>query len=105
MYNPLRSSRNPSTQLFVFIRYKEGELLPLRVSSNYSSDLCVDLLLLSNGQFHHYVLITDLMRVVEYVRGKLHQVETTFAANASIYVHQSIHYKGTRKCATKTREW
>ena len=73
MYNTLRSSRNPSTQLFVFIRYKEGELLPLRVSSKYSSDLCVDLLLLSNGQTHHYVLITDLMSVVEYVRGKLHR--------------------------------
>ena len=73
MYNTLSSSRNPSTQLFVFIRYKEVELLPLRVSSKYSSDLCVDLLLLSNGQTHHYVLITDLMRVVEYVRGKLHR--------------------------------
>ena len=73
MYNTLRSSRNPSAQLFVFIRYKEGELLHLRVSSKYSSDLCVDLLLLSNGQTHHYVLITDLMWVVEYVRGTLHR--------------------------------
>ena len=31
------------------------------------------------------------------------ETETKFAANASIRVHPSIHYKGTRKCATKTR--
>ena len=57
----------------VFIRYKEGEMLPLRVSSRYSSDLCVDLLLLSNGQTYLFLLITDLMRVAEHVRGKLNR--------------------------------
>ena len=45
----------------------------MRVSSKYSSDLCVDIPLLSNRQTHHYVLITDLMRVVEYMRGKLNR--------------------------------
>ena len=52
---------------------KKGELLPLRVSSRYSSDLCADLLHLGNGKTHHYLLITDLVRVVEHVRGKLHR--------------------------------
>ena len=101
IYNTLRSSRNPSTQLFVFIRYKEGELLPLRMSSKYSSNLCVGLLVLSNGQTHHYVLVTDLMRVVEYVRGKLHQDRNqtcrkcfhTCSSIDTLQIHQEMCYQ------------
>ena len=100
IYNTLRSSRNLSTQLFVFIRYKEGGLLPLRVSSKYLSDLCVDLLL-SNGHTHHFVLVTDLMRVVEYVPGKLHRDRNqicrecfhTCSSIDTIQRHQEICYQ------------
>ena len=77
-------------------------LLPLRVFSIYSSDLCADLLLLSNGQTHHYVLITDLMRVVEHVHGKLHRdrnqiCHKCFHTSSSIDTlqhHQEICYQG-----------
>ena len=100
IYNIICSPRNPSIQSFVFIRYKEGELLALRVSSKYSSDLCVDLLLLSNGQTHHYVLITDL-RVVEYLRGKLHRDQNqicrkcfhTCSSTDTLQGHQEMCYQ------------
>ena len=47
--------------------YNNGQFFPLKISS-YESDLVMDLFLLYDGDHHHYVLITDLVKVVRYVR-------------------------------------
>ena len=48
--------------------YDNGQFFPLK-SLSYSSDFVVDLLLLYDCDRHHYVLITNLVQVVCYVRG------------------------------------
>ena len=47
--------------------YANGQLFPLKISP-YESEFVMDLLLLYDGDHHHYVLITDLVKVVCYVR-------------------------------------
>ena len=47
--------------------YDNGQFSPLKISS-YSSDFVVDLLLLYDCDRHQYVLITNLVKVVCYVR-------------------------------------
>ena len=47
--------------------YNNGQLFPLKISS-HESEFVMDLLLLYDGDHHHYVLITDLVKVVCYVR-------------------------------------
>ena len=47
--------------------YDNGQLLPLEILS-YESEFVMDLLLLYDGDYHHYVLISDLVKVVCYVR-------------------------------------
>ena len=47
--------------------YDKGQLYPLRVSS-FESDFVTDLLLLYDADIYHYVLITDLVKVVYKVR-------------------------------------
>ena len=55
-------------QVNVF-RFEEKDLVPLRVSK-YDSDFVMDLLLLSEGGTHHYVLITDLKHFANFVKNK-----------------------------------
>ena len=45
------------------IGYDKGQLYPLRVSS-FESDFAMDLLLLHDADIYHYVLITDVVKVV-----------------------------------------
>ena len=47
--------------------YDNGQLFSLKFSSN-ESEFVMELLLLYDGDHHHYVLITDLVKVVGYVR-------------------------------------
>ncbi len=42
--------------------------MPLRVSRNTDCDFVLDLLLLTNGQYHYYVLITNLVRLLCFMR-------------------------------------
>ena len=49
--------------------YQNGQLLPLKISSN-ESEFVMDLFLLYDNDHHHYVLITHLVKVVCYVRSK-----------------------------------
>ena len=55
-------------QVNVF-RLEKKDLLPLRVSK-FVSDFIMDLLLLSEGGSHHYVLITDLKHFVNFLKNK-----------------------------------
>ena len=55
-------------QVNVFILEKK-DVLPLRVSK-FPSDFIMDLLLLSDGGSHHYVLITDLKHFVNFLKNK-----------------------------------
>ena len=52
---------------FNVFRSEEKDLVPLRVSK-YDSDSVMDLLLLSEGGTHHYVLITDLKHFAKSVK-------------------------------------
>ena len=49
-------------------RYTENELVPLRFSRE-DSTFNVDLLLVDDGQEYHYVLILDLLRRVNLIKG------------------------------------
>ena len=55
-------------QVNVF-RLEKKDLLPLRVSK-FVSDFIMDLLLLPEGGSHHYALITDLKRFVNFLKNK-----------------------------------
>ena len=63
----LQFERLNNVQVNVF-GYDNGQFFPLKISS-YSSDFVMDLLLLYDCDRHHYVLITNLVKVVCYVRG------------------------------------
>ena len=47
--------------------YDNGQLFALKILS-YDSEFLMDSLLLYDGDYHHYVLITHLVKVVCYVR-------------------------------------
>ena len=50
-------------------RYEKKSLYPFRISK-FKSDFIVDMLLLSNGQRYHYVLIKNLTQLIKKVQGK-----------------------------------
>ena len=59
---------------FVFyFRYNSNQLLPLRISSGKTFPFVLDLLLLSDGQTYHYVLILNLLKLVAKINGKEHR--------------------------------
>ena len=71
---PTHSSTIKKTAFFVCFRLNENEeLIPYRVSKKWDQEFVVDLLLLSDGKIFHYVLITELVNLVQKVCGrKLH---------------------------------
>ena len=52
------------------LRYHDKQLLPLRLSTGKTFPFILDLLLLSDGEKYHYVLITDLLKLVSKISGK-----------------------------------
>ena len=50
-------------------RYEKKSLYPFRVSK-HDPDFVVDLLLITDGERYHYVLITDLVNLVRKVQGR-----------------------------------
>ena len=69
------SSTIQKTAIF-FLCFKlneNEELIPYQISKKWDQEFVVDHLLLSNGKIFHYVLITELVNLVQKVRGrKLH---------------------------------
>ena len=61
----------------------------------------MDLLLLTDGSKYHYVLISDLQKLVEYVRLKVHQFQSeicrkyfhTFASLETLRRHEKLCYR------------
>ena len=58
---------------FFYFRYNSNQLLPLRVSSGKTFPFVLDLLLLSDGQTYHYVLILNLLKLVAKINGREHR--------------------------------
>ena len=79
--HPLYFIPNLGIKTIFLLRYKDGKLLPIRVSSRFTTSLIVDLLLLTDGSKYHYVLISDLQKVVEYVRHKVHRFQSEICRN------------------------
>ena len=50
-------------------RYIEKQIVPLRVSRETRENLEIDLLVVDDGQEYHYILIHDLLRLVNLVKG------------------------------------
>ena len=75
-------------QVNVF-RYEKKALLPLRISKHKDFNFVLDLLLLSNGNTHHYVLITDLYKLICSVRGKSYRSRSVLCRNC-FYVCSSL---------------
>ena len=63
------------------LRYEKKELLPLLVSKNDNFDFDMDLLLLTDGTVHHYVLILDLLKLVCKIRGNQHRDRNELCRN------------------------
>ena len=61
---------NESKVWFFYFSYNSNQLLPLRVSSGKTYPFLLDLLLLSNGQIYHYVLILNLLILFAKIKGK-----------------------------------
>ena len=57
-----------NVQVNVF-HYRKKTLIPVLISKNRDSRFVIDLLLLTDGQRHHYVLIKDLKVFVNNIRG------------------------------------
>ena len=51
-------------------------MFPVGVSSRFTTSLIVDLLLLTDRSKYHYVLISDLQKLVDYVRHKVHRFQS-----------------------------
>ena len=67
---------NLGIKIIFLFKYNDGELLPIRVSSRFTISLIVDLLLLTDGSKYHYVLISELQKLVEYVWHKVHRFQS-----------------------------
>ena len=52
------------------LRYHDKQLLPLRLSTGKTFRSILDLLLLSDGEKYHFVLIIDLLKLVSKISGK-----------------------------------
>ena len=66
-FEQLKAFENLNDVTISFFVYEKGQLHPLRVSS-FESDFVMDLLLPYDAEIYHYVLITDLAKVVCKVR-------------------------------------
>ena len=64
----LRFEKLNNCKISVF-RYTETHLVPLRVPREKGDGLEIDLLLVDDGQEYHYILILDLLRLVNLVKG------------------------------------
>ena len=79
-------------------RYERKVLIPAVISRIPEGDLVMDLLLLSDGRTHHYVLISNLMSVICKVRGRTYRDRNILCRNCfhvcsslnSMRVHQQI---------------
>ena len=67
-HDMLRFEKINNCKINVF-RFDKKQLVPLRVSREPDKELEIDLLLVDDGQEYHYVLITDLLRLVNLVKG------------------------------------
>ena len=65
---PIYFTSKLDRRLTVFLTFNVGKLLPSRVSNRFTTNLIVDLLLLRDGSKNHYVLIRDLLKLMEYMR-------------------------------------
>lgn len=66
---------------FIFCRYANRELIPVRVSKEKNTDRNMDLLLLTDGRKYHYVLITKLVNLVNRIRGRTLDSRTAICRN------------------------
>ena len=64
----LRFEKLNNCKINVF-RYMEKQLVPQRVTRETNDNLEIDLLLVDDGQEYHYILIQDLLRLVNLVKG------------------------------------
>ena len=75
--------------------------MPIIVSSRFPTSLVVDLLLLTDGTKYHNVLVSDLQKLVEYVRHKVHRFQSeicrkcfhTCASIETLRRHQQLCYQ------------
>ena len=74
-----RFERINDAQINVFC-YQKGQLLPLRVSKS-KGRLVMDLLLLTDNSTHHYVLITDITKLICLLRGLKHRTRNCVCRN------------------------
>ena len=65
----------------LIFRYAESGLTPFRVSKKTDCDFSLDLLLLSDGQMHHYVLIRNLHNLIHRVRERVPRIENYLCRN------------------------
>ena len=73
---PLYFTPNLDKAFIFLFRFNDGELLPISVPSIFSSSLIVDLLPLTDESKYHYVLIIHLQKLVEYLRSKMHRLQS-----------------------------
>ena len=103
----LRSHQDQTSFLFdIKTRYKNHfsvqvqrcQKLPIRVSSRFTTSLVVDLLLVTDGSKYHFMLISHLQNLVEYLRLKRHRFQLEncrkcFHTRASFERHQDLCYQ------------
>ena len=86
------SSKTMITQKSHF-RYAESGLTPFKVSKKTNCDFNLDLLLLSDGQMHHYVLIRILYSLIHRVRERVPRSENYLCQNCFHVSSSNLSYK------------
>ena len=62
-------------------RHSNKKLIPFRISNNRNYSFNLDLLLLSDGSMHHYVLITNIRGLIHKYLGKHQRVDNHLCRN------------------------
>ena len=88
-----------NVQVNVF-RYESKQLFPLRLSKQNDIDFKMDLLLLQEDQLYHYVLIKNLLNLVNHVRQRRHRTGDLICRNC-FHICTPINYERHRASCLK----
>ena len=77
----MRKKKIKNKEKVEYFSYAENGLIPFRVSKKQNCEFNMDLLLLSDGQMHHYVLIRNLRSLIHKVKERVVRTDNHICRN------------------------
>ena len=103
IYPPSHSSFDWKLKHAFNFRYSDEKLIPFRVSKKLDCEFNLDLLLLSDGTMHHYVLIRNLKSLVHKVRKRDLRIDNHLCRNCFHVCSSKARYEKHISCCQEKK--